>query len=176
MLSLPNPHIQESELNKTIRTKIIRLPCFSFVMASEWTILGLTIWGTSKWNFTWHRTKLGRALDPPKQRTNKYSPIHNNLWKSSTTYALESSLSFLLSYSSWVLVQVGSNNPILMSEGYLLFGGDKGPGQVYYGLAGAILSCAALTLFIFLVLWLVLRVSFTITQHHFRIVKSGILR
>eukprot|EP01126_Amoeba_proteus_P041926 TRINITY_DN4530_c0_g1_i1.p1 TRINITY_DN4530_c0_g1~~TRINITY_DN4530_c0_g1_i1.p1 ORF type:complete len:298 (+),score=50.27 TRINITY_DN4530_c0_g1_i1:167-1060(+) len=71
--------------------------------------------------------------------------------------------------------------------GYLLFFGDsKSTPQIdnnesrlkylSFALTGVVLSFAALILFVSLVMWLVLRLSFTITKSHFRIVKSGIFR
>jgi hypothetical protein len=67
--------------------------------------------------------------------------------------------------------------------GYLLFYGNKSYSgdyfkstEVYYGAAGLVASLVALTLFFFLVTWMVLRISFVITPTTFRILKSGILR
>jgi len=70
-----------------------------------------------------------------------------------------------------------------MGSGYLLFYGDKGydsgyftSGELWYGLAGAIVSLLSLALFINLVIWLVLRITFTFSPTHFRVLKTGLLR
>lgn len=91
-----------------------------------------------------------------------------------------------------------------MGSGYLLFYGDKGysagyfnSDELWYGLAGmlnsttslspflylctdlisgAIVSLVSLSLFVFLVIWLVLRITFTFSPTHFRVLKTGLLR
>lgn len=67
--------------------------------------------------------------------------------------------------------------------GYLLFYGNKTYSagyfestELYYGVAGLVVSVVALTLFFFLVTWMVLRISFVVTPSTFRVLKSGILR
>lgn len=67
--------------------------------------------------------------------------------------------------------------------GYLLFYGNKSytggyfqSNELYYGIAGLIVSLVALLLFFTLSMWMVLRVSFVVTPTTFRVLKSGILR
>jgi len=70
-----------------------------------------------------------------------------------------------------------------MGSGYLLFYGDKTYNagyfyseEIWYGLAGALVSLLSLALFVFLVIWLVLRITFTFSPTHFRVMKTGLLR
>ena len=65
----------------------------------------------------------------------------------------------------------------------MLFYGNKGYStgyfqstELYYGVAGLVASLVAITLFSFLVTWMVLRISFIVTPTSFKILKSGILR
>lgn len=106
---------------------------------------------------------------------------------SSATFSQASLRSSPSSSSSSALARVRlparTPPPALTRAGYLLFYGNKTytagyfeSTELYYGIAGLAVSVVALTLFFFLVTWMVLRISFVVTPTSFRVLKSGILR
>jgi hypothetical protein len=74
-----------------------------------------------------------------------------------------------------LLLTVGAVSLLLYGD-KSYFDGYFQSNEVYYGVAGIILSLLALSLVIFLCFWIVVKISFVFTPHLFVITKRGIFR
>lgn len=74
-----------------------------------------------------------------------------------------------------LLLAVGSASLLLFGD-KSYFDGYFQSNEVYYGIAGIVLLVVSTTLLIFLLLWLVVKITFTYTPTMFVITKRGIIR
>lgn len=74
-----------------------------------------------------------------------------------------------------LLLAVGSASLLLFGD-KSYFDGYFQSNEVYYGIAGIVLLVVSTTLLIFLLLWLVVKITFTYTPTMFVVTKRGIIR